>query len=85
MPHYHSELSFGSPPDVRCLPLPDGSQREDMRLHLVAEHHWPTVARYKSRATTVGLVRYHVMAHDPARVHEALVLLRELIDLPDSS
>jgi hypothetical protein len=56
------------------------SEREELRQHLVAAHHWPEVARYE--ATTAELEDLHEAMHDPARMEETVQRIRAILGMP---
>jgi len=58
-------------PHTKHATMPD---REAIRRHLIAEHHWPEVARYN--ATEQDLRGLHDLLHDPSRRDERLAGIR---------
>jgi hypothetical protein len=57
------------------------TSREEIRVHLVAEHHWPAVARYD--ATADDLIDLHGEMHDPAKDVAATVRrIRSILRMP---
>ena len=56
------------------------STREEIRLHLIAAHHWPKVAHYD--ATAADLDDLHTLMHDRSRTGEAVKRIREILRMP---
>jgi hypothetical protein len=53
--------------------------REEFRLHLVAEHHWPAVARYD--ATAEDLDSLHRDMHGAAPVEATVHRIRTMLNM----
>ena len=59
------------------------TSREEVRLHLVARHHWPEVARYD--ASAADLDDLHAAMHDPSRNAETVPRIRTILGMPDDA